>query len=84
MEKKVIEKSRIFFIRRNRLGDNAVIEFMDRYGVIWQYNHDLVYKNLKYRYDTMPCFISYDCYTSRLTIPKYVQELDCVNIVHNK
>jgi hypothetical protein len=79
-----IEISDTFFIRRNRLGDNVIIEFVDRYSVIWRYDHDLVYKNLKHRYDIMPCFIRYNCYTSNNTIPQYVQELDCVNIINNR
>jgi hypothetical protein len=77
-----IETSNTFFIRRNRLGDNIFVEFEDVYGVVWQYDHDLVYKNLKHRYDIMPCFIDYNCYTSNNTVPKYVQELDCVIIIN--
>ena len=76
-----IERSNNFFIRRNRLGENAIIEFKDKYGVIWQYDHDLVYKRLQNRYDNMPCFIRYNCYTSTQTVPSYVQELDCVKII---
>ncbi len=76
-----IERSNRFFIRRNRLGENIIVEFKDVHGVIWQYNHDLVYGKLKNRYDTMPCFIKYNCYTSSDTVPTYVQELDCVKII---
>jgi hypothetical protein len=78
-----IEQSKCFFIRRNRLGDNIIVEFTDIYGVIWQYDHDLVYKELQNIYENMPAFINYNCYTSSRTIPRYVQVLDCVNIINN-
>jgi hypothetical protein len=77
-----IETSDTFFIRRNRLGDNVIVEFEDKYGIVWQYDHDLVYENLQQRYDIMSCFTKYNCYTSNKTVPKYVQELDCVIIIN--
>lgn len=79
-----IERSKCFFIRRNRLGENIIVEFKDKYGFIWHYNHDLVYKELKDKYENMPAFLKYDCYTSNNTIPAYVQELDCCKIQNKK
>ncbi len=81
---KTVERSRCFFIRRNRLGENIIVEFEDRYGSLWQYDHDLVYNSLKERYENMECFRNYSCYTSTNTVPKYVQELDCCKIQNKK
>lgn len=79
-----VVKSKCFFIRKNRLGENIIVEFKDRYGFIWHYNHDLVYKELKDFYENMPAFIKYKCYTSTDTVPGYVQELDCCKIQNKK
>jgi hypothetical protein len=82
--KKNIEISKCFFIRRNRLDENIIVEFNDVNGIIWQYDHDLVYQQLKSKYDDMLCFNRYNCYTSSNTVPQYVQELDCVKIINNR
>lgn len=79
---KNIEVSKCFFIRRSRLGENVIIEFKDIHGLIWNYNHDDVYNELKDRFENMQCFKDYNCYTSTRTVPRYVQELNCVNIVN--
>lgn len=79
-----IERSKCFFIRRNRLGENIIVEFKDKYDFIWHYDHDLVYKKLQKRYDDMRCFKTYGSYTSTNTVPRYVQELDCCKIQNKK
>ena len=81
---KIIKKSNYFFIKRNKLGENLLIEFKDKYGSTWQYNHDLVYQQLQHRFDTMNCFIGKKEYTSTVSVPGYVQELDCVKIINQK
>jgi hypothetical protein len=79
--KRQIVKSNYFYIKRNKLGDNIIIEFKDNIGRVWQYDHDLVYKALKNHFDTMPCFINKNEYTSTNSVPGYIQVLDCVKII---
>jgi hypothetical protein len=79
---KNIKKSNYFFIKRNRLGKNLIIEFKDKYGSIWQYDHDLVYEKLQHHFDTMKCFINKKEYTSTYSVPVYIQELNCVKIIN--
>jgi hypothetical protein len=78
---KNIEISNYFFIKRNRLNENLIIHFKYKYGNIWQYDHDLVYRTLQNKYDTMPCFIKHKFYVNTQTVPKYVQVLDCVKLI---
>jgi len=78
---KNIIKSNYFFIKRNKLGNNMIIEFSDNNGCIWQYDHDLVYNELKEHFDTMHCFINKKEYTSTSSVPDYVQVLDCVKMI---
>jgi hypothetical protein len=79
----LIVESKYFFIKRNKLGDNIIIRFKDNKGIIWHYDHDLVYEKLQYRFDTMQCFITKKEYTSNKSVPSYVQELDCVSNYKN-
>lgn len=79
--KRQIVESNYFYIKRNRLGNNIIIEFKDNKGYVWQYDHDLVYKEFKYHFDTMPCFINRNEYISTSSVPKYIQVLDCVKII---
>jgi hypothetical protein len=78
-----IEISNYFFIKRNRLNQNLIVQFKDKNGIIWRYDHDLVYENLKNHFDTMNCFIKKNEYTSTSSVPRYVQELDCVVILND-
>lgn len=79
--KRQIVESNYFYIKRNRLGNNIIIEFKDNKGCVWHYDHDLVYKEFKNHFDTMPCFIKRNEYISTSSVPKYIQVLDCVQII---
>nr|WP_315167128.1 hypothetical protein [uncultured Flavobacterium sp.] len=79
---KRIKKSNYFFIKCNKLGENLIVEFKDKNGSIWQYDHDLVYKLLQPHFDKMKCFIKKKEYVSTDSVPQYIQELDCVKIIN--
>ena len=75
MSKQEVIKSKRFFIRKSLIGANAVIEFTDVDGKVQKYNHDIVYKAHKKRFDEMPCFEKYGSYTNSKRLPRFVREM---------
>jgi len=64
-----------FIIRKSLVGTNTVITFKNHKGVECKYNHDVVYEQLKEKFESMPCFIKYKSYTNTNNLPKFVREL---------
>lgn len=65
-----------FVIRKSLIGQNVVITFTNKNKKKCTYNHDLVYKQLKERFEAMPCFAKYKSYTNSNNLPKFVRDLD--------
>ena len=64
-----------FVIRKNLIGKNVVITFTNKKNEKCTYNHDIVYNQLKNKFDNMMCFNKYKSYTNTNNLPKFVREL---------
>ena len=57
-------KSKRFVVRKSLVGKNQVIEFTNKKGDTYKYNHDEVYNKNKELLDNMNCFNKYKSYTA--------------------
>lgn len=64
-----------FVIRKSLIGTNTVISFTNAKQVLCTYDHDLVYTQLKAKFDLMPCFEKYGSYTNTNNLPAFVRAL---------
>jgi hypothetical protein len=64
-----------FVIRKNLIGKNAIIKFNSYDGVEYIYDHDVVFNQLKDRFEAMPCFAKYKSYTQTFDMPAFVKAL---------
>ena len=53
-----------FVIRKSLIGSNTIIVFMNHKNEECRYNHDLVYNQLKDKFESMNCFQKYKSYTN--------------------
>ena len=67
--------SKRFVIRKNLVGTNTVITFVNKKGVEITYDHDIVYNSLKEKFDSMECFNKYKSYTNTNDLPVFVRNL---------
>ena len=63
-----------FVIRKNLVGKNVTIEFTNKEGKTYKYNHDEVYKANRKRFDSMNCFIKYKSYTATNNVPTFARD----------
>ena len=66
-------KSKRFVVRQSLVGKNQVIEFTNKKGDTYKYNHDKVYSLLKSHLNTLACFAKYKSYTATNNIPKVLR-----------
>ena len=71
-------KSKRFVVRQSLVGKNQVIEFTNKKGDTYKYNHDKVYSLLKSHLATLPCFAKYKSYTATNNIPKVLRGQELV------
>ena len=64
-----------FVIRKALIGKNAVLEFTNKKGQQCVYNHDVVYNQLKDKFEAMECFAKYKSYTNTNDLPVFVRNL---------
>jgi hypothetical protein len=62
-------KSKRFVVRKSLIGKNQVIEFTNKKGESFTYNHDKVYSIMKENLENMNCFQKYKSYTATNNIP---------------
>ena len=62
-------KSKRFVVRQSLIGKNQVIEFTNKKGDTYTYNHDVAYKLMKSNLDKLACFAKYKSYTATNNIP---------------
>ena len=68
-------KTKRFVIRKSLVGKKAIIEFTNKKGETFKYNHDEVYKANKAKLEAMPCFQKYKSYTATNNVPSFAKEL---------
>ena len=62
-------KSKRFVVRKSLVGKNQVIEFTNKKGESFTYNHDKVYSIMKENLEKLACFVKYKSYTATNNIP---------------
>ncbi len=65
-----------FVIRKSLIGTNTVITFTNKNKELCVYNHDVVYEQLKDKFNNMNCFNKYNSYTNSNNLPVFVRALD--------
>ena len=73
-----ILKSKRFVVRKSLIGKNQVIEFVNKKGDKITYNHDIVYKVMKSKLESLPCWTKYKSYTATNNIPLSVRNIELV------
>ena len=71
-------KSKRFVVRLSLVGKNQVIEFTNKKGDTYTYNHDIVYEVMKEKLSTLPCWTKYKSYTATGNIPMSVRNIELV------
>ena len=66
----LITKNR-FILSNSLLGQNATIQFTNKKGEQYTYNHDQVFAKNQTRLLSMNCFIKYGNYTNSNKIPSW-------------
>ena len=71
-------KSKRFVVRKSLIGTNTIIEFTNKKGNTYTYNHDKVWEIMKDKLSVMPCFIKYKSYTATNNLPLAVRGVELV------
>ena len=71
-------KSKRFVVRKSLVGKNQVIEFTNKKGETYTYNHDKVFEVMKSTLETLPCWEKYKSYTASNNIPKVCRDIELV------
>ena len=67
-----------FVIRKSLIGKNQVIEFTNKKGDTYTYNHDKAFAIMKDKLENMPCFVKYKSYTATNNIPLVLRNVKLV------
>jgi hypothetical protein len=67
------KESTCFKISKKWYGQGLVITVRFNNGRVYQYNHDEVYDNTIFHYETLPCWEKYGYYSSSKSIPEIAQ-----------
>ena len=71
-------KSKRFVVRLSLVGKNQMIEFTNKKGKTYTYNHDKVYSIMKENLESLDCFKKYKSYTATNNIPKVLRDKELV------
>jgi len=71
-------KSKRFVIRKSLIGKGIVIEFTNKKGITYTYNHDIAFNILKTKFESMNCFNKYKSYTATNNIPVALRNVELV------
>ena len=71
-------KSKRFVVRKSLIGKNQMIEFTNKKGDTYTYNHDKVFEVMKSTLETLPCWEKYKSYTATNNIPKVCRDIELV------
>ena len=69
----VLTKKR-FVISKSLIGKNVVIEFTNKKGITYKYDHDAVYSANQEKFETMNCFSKYGNYTNSNNLPTFARD----------
>ena len=71
-------KSKRFVVRKSLVGKNQLIEFTNKKGDTYTYNHDKVFEVMKSKLETLPGWEKYKSYTASNNIPKVCRDIELV------
>ena len=71
-------KSKRFVIRKSLIGKGIVIEFTNKKGITYTYNHDIAFNIMKTKLESMNCFNKYKSYTATNNIPVALRDVELV------
>ena len=71
-------KSKRFVIRKSLIGKGIVIEFTNKKGITYTYNHDIAFNIMKTKLESMNCFKKYKSYTATNNIPVVLRDKELV------
>jgi len=71
-------KSKRFVVRLSLVGKNQLIEFTNKKGKTYTYNHDKVYSIMKENLESLDCFKKYKSYTATNNIPVVLRNKELV------
>jgi hypothetical protein len=71
-------KTKRFVVRKSLIGKNVTFNFTNKKGVSITYNHDKVYKIMKSKLETLPCWEKYKSYTATNNIPLVCRDVELV------
>ena len=71
-------KSKRFVIRKSLIGKGIVIEFTNKKGITYTYNHDIAFNIMKTKLESMNCFDKYKSYTATNNIPVVLRDKELV------
>jgi len=60
-----------FVIRKSLIGTNTIIEFTNKKGDTYEYDHDEIFSKNQERFLSMKCFNEYGSYTNSNKIPNW-------------
>ena len=63
-----------FVISKSLIGKNVIIEFTNKKGITYKYDHDAVYAANQEKFETMNCFTKYGNYTNSNNLPTFARE----------
>ena len=68
-------KTKRFVIRKTLVGKGITIEFTNKKGEKFKYNHDEVYNANAKKLEAMECFKKYKSYTATNNVPSFAKDL---------
>ena len=71
-------KSKRFVVRKSLIGKNTIIEFTNKKGNTYTYDHDKVWEIMKDKLEVMPCWLKYKSYTATNKMPMAVRGVELV------
>ena len=63
-----------FVISKSLIGKSVVIEFTNKKGITYKYDHDAVYSANQEKFETMNCFQKYGNYTNSNNLPTFARD----------
>ena len=71
-------KSKRFVVRQSLVGKNQVIEFTNKKGESYTYNHDKAFSIMKDDLEKLACWNKYKSYTATNNLPTVLRDKELV------
>ena len=78
MSKENLIKSKRFVMRKSLIGKNQLIEFTNKKGDVFKYNHDKVFAIMQEGLEKLACWAKYKSYTATSNIPTILRGKELV------